>query len=120
MPCMQWNSNSTLHHLFCQCTSRRFGYLLLRFEAGPLNSGDNTLSSPWLIASSLIGLQPLANTENSASYSGFLPSVLVLAACLPSKNIGTTNYGPTAILSSTTAAASALICSLPSSLDPVQ
>ena len=51
MPRMQLNSNSTLHHLLCQCTNHKFGYLLVRFEAGRLSSRHNTLSSPWLIAS---------------------------------------------------------------------
>ena len=107
MPRMQLNSNSTLHHLLRQCTNHRFGYLVVRFEASRLSSGHSTLSSPWLIASSLIGLQPREQCE--------LLRILALSGGTSSVSTSISgpllaNYGPTAILSSTTAAASALIC----------
>ena len=66
MPRMQFNSNSTLHHLLRRCTNHKFGYLLVRLEASRLSSGHNALSSPWLIASSLIGLtRTLRVTQDS-------------------------------------------------------
>ena len=104
---MQLNSNFILHHLLHQCTNHKFGFLLVQLEAGRLSSGHNTLSSPWLIASSLIGLQPREQCE--------LLRILALSGGTSSmftSKLGPklANYGPTVIQSSTIAAPSALIC----------
>ena len=107
MPRMQLNSNSTLNHLLGRCTNHKFGYLLVRFEAGRLSSGQNTPSSPWLVASSVIGLQPREQCEllRILALSG---GTRIVSTSISGPLLA--NYSPTAILSSTTAATSVLIC----------
>ena len=98
MPRMRLNSISTLHHLLRQWTNHKFGYLRVWFDAGRLSSGHNTLSSPWLIASSLIELQPREQCTllRTHALSGGTDSVSTSV----SRPL-LANYGPTAILSFT-------------------